>query len=54
MDGMVEHHIVVVGNVVDGLSFHGPFDDYDSAMKYGESFTCDDWHVVPLQAPGED
>ena len=49
---MIEHHIVVVGNAIDGLAFHGPFDSYDEALEYAEGFIDRDWHVVPLTPPG--
>lgn len=32
----MEQHILVIGNVTDGLSFHGPFSDVESAQDYAE------------------
>jgi len=39
--------IVVIGNVVDGLAFHGPFDTVDEAVNYGENCT-DEWVTAQL------
>lgn len=44
-------HIVVTGNVIDGLFFFGPFPSYDDALEYVESINDADWHVVELQPP---
>lgn len=51
---MNEQHIVVLGNAVDGLTFVGPFDDYDAAMEYAGSYVDRDWHIAPLSAPEEE
>ena len=45
----MEPHIVVFGDVVNGLEFVGPFPTYDAAMDYAEQYhNCADWHVVQL------
>jgi predicted RNA-binding Zn-ribbon protein involved in translation (DUF1610 family) len=45
-----ELHIVVIGNVVDGVRFLGPFDDYDAALAFAESLPpLDDWHIAVLE-----
>lgn len=48
----IEPHIVITGNVIDGCAFVGPFDDYDSALKWAEDLPpVDDWHVAALDHP---
>lgn len=36
-------HIIVVGNLIDGLRFIGPFGDSDDAIRYGETNCGGDW-----------
>jgi hypothetical protein len=41
--------IIIVGNVVDGLNFYGPFDNAGDAMKYAEDiFKNSTWLVTTL------
>ena len=42
-------HIVVFGNPIDGLTFEGPFDDFESAEAYATGF--DDWWIAALSEP---
>ena len=48
-------HIVITGNPVDGFNYHGPFDNWQKAMEFGE-YDCKDveWHECALENPGED
>lgn len=46
-------HVIIVGNVVDGLSFIGPFDSNSKALDYGQGL-IDEWHVAEMQEPSVD
>lgn len=46
-------YIVVVGNPVDGLSFHGPFDSYELALVWAENLD-EQWLVNELTNPEEE
>ncbi len=45
-------YIVMTGNPVDGLMFHGPFTNHDSALEFAElnSNPLADWWIAPLEA----
>lgn len=45
--------LLVVGNVADGFTFHGPFDDAEEADEYASDNVADgvQWNIVPLQKP---
>lgn len=47
---MADNHIVILGNLGQGFSAHGPFNGYNQAMAFGED-SKDDWHVMELHAP---
>lgn len=54
IDKDVEPHIVIIGNVIDGCAFAGPFDDYDTAFAWAEGLPpVDDWHVAILDKPDD-
>jgi len=42
--------VLACGNAFDGLALHGPFEDGDQAVRYGEEFaaTLDSWEVVDV------
>lgn len=43
-------NIIVVGNVVVGLVFHGPFEDENEANKYADNFLRgEDWVVTRVE-----
>lgn len=44
--------IVIYGNPVEGLSFVGPFESYDAALRY-VSGDRDQWLIAPIVAPPE-
>ena len=46
--------IIIEGNVVDGMSFHGPFDDHEDAIEWAEANLKTDWLVATLQDPLSD
>ena len=47
-------HIVIVGNVVDGLNFVGPFLSGESALTFAEDeLGSEDFNIVQL-TPSED
>lgn len=43
-------HLIVTGNPVDGLTFHGPFDDPEAAASFGEE-THAEWWLTTLTPP---
>lgn len=47
-------HGVAVGNIFDGLTFYGPFDDIEDAMEWGESNNNAEWNVFTLNNPEEE
>ena len=42
--------IVIYGNPVDGLSFVGPFEDYDAALRYVNG-DHGQWLIAPISTP---
>jgi hypothetical protein len=46
-------NIIVIGNVVDGLGFIGPFEDHTDAIQYAEAFRLKDWVETELKTPEE-
>ena len=48
--------IVIAGNPVDGLEFHGPFDSTHDAVEYANEEIRDEWWLGKLQpfSEGED
>lgn len=50
-----DQYVLVTGDPIDGLSFHGPFDDSEEAMKYAETHHGDEmcWvaTLLPLMEP---
>lgn len=47
---MSEQFILVIGNPIGGITFEGPYNDFDDAREAGES-VGDDWWVAALGAP---
>jgi len=48
--------VLLVGNVVDGVSIIGPFAQMDAAQAYAEQHferSYQDWNIADLEAPGE-
>lgn len=43
--------IIVAGNVIDGLSFIGPFDCVESAIECAANCSLDEWCVGELEIP---
>ena len=44
--------ILVVGNVVDGLNFIGPFDDEELATEYvTKNKITEEWSIAELEDP---
>lgn len=51
---MKDKYIVIVGNVVDGLTFYGPIEDPDEVTEFTYNFVGKDtWVVATLTAPPE-
>ena len=49
--------VVVVGDPVEGFSYHGPFDTSEDACEYGDfhrGSNVDEYWVVPLRLFGTD
>ncbi len=47
----VEAHIVISGSPVDGLTFHGPFNEVEEAIRFSESLAGEDWWMTKLELP---
>ena len=45
-----ETHLIAVGNAFDGLSFIGPFNDFDSAYHYTQQVE-EEWNIITLAKP---
>ena len=43
-------YIVAVGDPFDSINFHGPFDDFDDAEKWGDQCGMFHW-ILGLQKP---
>ena len=43
--------IIVSGNPMDGLQFHGPFPSMEAAHEWAE-VNCGEWHSAPIDGPG--
>jgi hypothetical protein len=44
---MSENFIILVGNVMDGIRFYGPFDTLDDAQEYAKRFfKLEDWSIT--------
>lgn len=46
-----EQFVVIVGNVIDGLTLWGPFDDAGDAGDWANENINDDWTTVHLDKP---
>ena len=42
--------VLILGNVVDGLGFYGPFDNHDEANEAGE-LSRDEWVTAIIEKP---
>lgn len=50
---MSEQRIIVTGTPVEGFTFIGPFDSFDSAESYADHIgVMGDWWITDLQSPG--
>jgi len=43
--------IVVIGDPVTGFTYHGPFEDMETACDYGERESPHEWWLARLAAP---
>jgi hypothetical protein len=43
--------IVILGNIIEGLTFVGPFDSDTEAVDFAESLPPMEWLVAMLQSP---
>lgn len=41
----LSQYVLIVGNIVDGVSVYGPFSDPSSAAEYAEANFSDSWLV---------
>lgn len=48
---MSELRILVAGNPVDGLTFHGPFRDVQEMDAYADNNISDNWWMATLATP---
>lgn len=44
-------YILVVGNIMEGFDFVGPFDTYEAAQTHGERNSQIEWHVAECNSP---
>ena len=48
-------HVLISGNVVDGITIYGPFKTGEDATRYGDlrgdRLGDDSWCIAPLAAP---
>jgi len=40
--------IIIEGNIFDGHTFHGPFEDHEDAIEWAERNLKSDWLVATL------
>jgi hypothetical protein len=51
---MSEQRIIVTGTPIDGFTYIGPFDSFDSAESYADHIgVMGDWWITTLQSPGK-
>lgn len=44
-------YVIAVGNVFDGITLYGPYEDNENAQQIAElEFNHSDWHVIPLHS----
>lgn len=44
--------IIVYGDIFDGFTFVGPFDDHEVALAYAQADGCKpSWHITELETP---
>ena len=46
-----EPHVVILGNVIDGIRIFGPFKTREDACQWGEYAGEGDWYIANLQKP---
>ena len=46
-------HVVIVGNIVEGIRVIGPFDTAGEAVKWAEELVNEEWLIAPLDAQGD-
>lgn len=50
---MSEQRIIVTGTPIDGFTYIGPFDSFESAESYADHIgVMGDWWITDLQSPG--
>ena len=42
-------YLLVVGNPIDGLKFHGPFTTRHDAIKWAEDYIKDEWRIAQFE-----
>ncbi len=46
-------HVILTGDVIEGLSVHGPFINSEYALIYAQTF-FDQWTLAPLRVPDDE
>lgn len=46
-------HIVIIGNVANGLTFYGPFESNETAMDWAEK-NFPDWLIARVEDPNSE
>ena len=50
MDDPLFQYAVMLGNIAQGYTAHGPFEEYNNALAFAED-SKSDWHIVTLHRP---
>ena len=50
--------IVIIGNVIDGITIYGPFKNHDSALEWAENSSRStiegfDWIITEMENPND-
>lgn len=48
----MDQFVIVIGNPIDGISIHGPFEDMEDAHEWAEN-NSDEWWCAWLREPRE-
>ena len=51
----MNRYLVLIGNVIDGVEFFGPFDTHEDALEYASRHHGGaEWHIGTLNEPVTD
>ena len=46
-------YVVAVGEWLDGLTFYGPFDEFEDAQTWAENNSNLSWWIIKLETPND-